>query len=289
MAVSGRPIFLLFGREPSYRDLGPGISGRDVAQLEKGLRRSGFNPGRVDDLYDAATGRAIASMYRENGFVPFIADESLLAATRPLEAGVLAGGVAGAGVQLPSDEIIFVPSDRIRVTSVTAGLGSTPAGDLVTVTDSVVVVDGLLPLDQAELVKPGVAASLDEPALGIKATGRVSRVASRPGTRGADDFHVSFTVVADDPPAALVGSSVRITVPIESTNDAMLTVPASALSLGPDGGSRVRRSFDGKLEYVPVDPGLSADGYVAVTPRVGTLRAGDLVVIGFDARGQSGG
>jgi hypothetical protein len=31
-----------------------------------------------------------------------------------------------------------------------------------------------------------------------------------------------------------------------------------------------------------VEPGLSADGFVAVTPVDGTLEAGQLVVIGFE-------
>jgi len=32
-SVSGRPVFLLEGRMPAFRDLGPGMSGRDVVQL----------------------------------------------------------------------------------------------------------------------------------------------------------------------------------------------------------------------------------------------------------------
>jgi hypothetical protein len=38
-----------------------------------------------------------------------------------------------------------------------------------------------------------------------------------------------------------------------------------------------------------VTAGLSADGYVVVTPKGGTLRPGDMVVIGFDARQPEGG
>jgi hypothetical protein len=44
----------------------------------------------------------------------------------------------------------------------------------------------------------------------------------------------------------------------------------------------VQRDADGTTEFVPVRPGLTADGYVAVTPTAGELHAGDLVVIGFD-------
>ena len=40
------------------------------------------------------------------------------------------------------------------------------------------------------------------------------------------------------------------------SNPAQLTVPVSAVSLGPDGGSRVQRSAGGKTEFVAVEPGL---------------------------------
>jgi hypothetical protein len=82
---------------------------------------------------------------------------------------------------------------------------------------------------------------------------------------------------------------VRLTVPIKSTRKAELTVPLNAVSLGPDGGSRVQRSAGKEFNFVPVRTGLSADGYVSVIARDGTLTAGDLVVIGFEGGGPSGG
>jgi hypothetical protein len=46
---------------------------------------------------------------------------------------------------------------------------------------------------------------------------------------------------------------------------------------------------DGKIDFVTVRPGLSADGYVAVTAPGGELAAGDLVVVGFESKGASSG
>jgi peptidoglycan hydrolase-like protein with peptidoglycan-binding domain len=286
LTISGRPTFLLDGAQPAYRDLGPGMSGRDVRQLERALQRSGLGPGRVDGVYDAATGRAVVRLYRRRGFTPVIVtNQAQLDAVRPREAELIAGARSQAGVQLPADEVIFVPATPLRVTKVAARLGAAPHGALMTVTNSVVSVDGSLPVDQADLVKAGAEVIVDEPALGIKATGRVSRVADRPGTGGVDGFHVFFEVVVDDPPPALVGASVRLTVAVRSTRAAQLTVPVSAVSIGPDGGSRVQRSAGGKTEFVAVEPGLAADGYVAVTAPRGGLAAGDLVVVGFDNGG----
>ena len=288
--VSGRPVFLLTGRTPAFRDLGPGMSGRDVAQLERSLRRLGLGPGAVDGLFDAATGDAVARLYRRNGFEPVVANEETLSGARPAEAGLVAGGFAQPGVQLPSDEGVFVGPGPLRVTELPAAVGSKPDGVLATVTGSDVVIDGQLRVEQAGRVRAGAKVLVDEPTLGIDARGRVTSVAGRPGTDGADGFHVSFRVTVKDPPAALVGASVRLTIPIRSTRTAQLTVPVTAVSLGPDGGSRVERSEGGVTRFVPIRTGLSADGFVSITPeKPGALAAGDRVVVGFQARPRAGG
>jgi peptidoglycan hydrolase-like protein with peptidoglycan-binding domain len=282
MTISGRPVFLLGGTQPSFRDLGPGISGQDVRQLEQALARIGLDPGSVDGTYDATTASAVASLYGRHRFQPVVATEAQLSAARPREAEMVAGSRAESGVQLPSDEVIFVPEPPVRISELLASVGERPTDALVTVTDSDVVIDGLLPVEQAGRVREGARVVIDEAALGIDTTGRVSSVAGRPGTEGADSFHVAFEVAVPDPPPSLIGASVRLTVPIRSTKDAELTVPLSALSLGPDGGSRVQRSVEGGFDFVPVETGLAADGYVSVTPRDGTLERGDLVVVGFE-------
>lgn len=289
LTISGRPVFLLRGGRPSYRDLGPGMTGPDVAQLERALRDVGLDPGQVDGAYDVTTGTAVAALYRRHGLDPFTATDEQLAAARPVEAELVPGARAGAGVQLPSDEVVFLPSTPLRVSDLPLGVGASPDGALVTVTGSQVVIDGFLPVGDASMVQAGAKVVVDEPALGINAVGRVGRIADRPGTDGADGFHVAFHVTVDDPPPTLVGTSVRLTVPIRSTREAQLTVPVSAVSLGTDGGPRVQRKDGGSFAYVPVRTGLSADGYVTVTPTAGELAAGDRVVVGFENTKRSRG
>ncbi|HDH03587.1 MAG TPA: hypothetical protein ENH15_05020, partial [Actinobacteria bacterium] len=68
--VGGRPVFVLQGELPAFRDLGPGQSGDDVEQLEEALARLGFDPGPVDGIYDAATAAAVTALYDENGYAP---------------------------------------------------------------------------------------------------------------------------------------------------------------------------------------------------------------------------
>jgi len=281
LEVSGRPVFLLRGSVPSYRDLGPGIVGRDVHQLEAALERIGFDPGPVDGTFDTGTEDALAELYARAGFDPVRATEAQLAAVRPLEAELLDNARARPGIQLPADEVIFVRSTPARVSELFVGRGDSPRR-LMTVTDVFVAIDSSVPLEEAPLVKPGMKVLIDEPDLGIDESGVVSRVAGTPGTNGVDGFHVYIEVTVDGSPARLVGTSVRLTVPVESTEGAVLAVPVSALSLAPDGSSRVQRATNGGLEFVRVEPGLSADGFVEVTPIEGTLEPSDPVVVGFE-------
>lgn len=284
LSISGRPVVVFEGAVPAHRDLGPGMRGPDVRQLEEGLAAAGLDPGALDGTYDDATARAVTGLYERHGAEPVVATDDQLADARPMEADLVAGTRAQAGVQVPADEVVFVPTTPVRVAERLVANGATPEGALVSVTGSRVVIRAAVPVEQADLVRNGSPVDIDEPALGLTATGRVTRVAARPGSDGADAFHVAFVVAVDDPPPTLVGASVRVTIPITSTREKGLTVPVSAVSLGPDGEPRVQRSTsDGSLEDVPVTTGLSADGYVSVTATAGSLTAGDMVLVGFDA------
>jgi peptidoglycan hydrolase-like protein with peptidoglycan-binding domain len=376
LTASGRPVFVLQGKIPAYRDLVPGTSGNDVRQLEQGLKRLRFDPGPIDGTYDERTSAAVAQWYKSAGFEPFgptpdqlaaaaaaaaarravdaarakaehankaaaaeiqaaIAERALIvldprqpetaraaaeaklelarAAARKaqlegeveIQAALDAQKVAERearlaadradrdaadldiakrklGVQVPADEIVFIRTLPVRVEEVTALVGHEARGPVMSVTDNQLVIDSSLPLDAAPLVKPGMPVAIDEQALAINATGVVSRVADTPGTRGVDGYHIYFEVRVEKTPTRLEGFSLRLTIPIESTKGVVTVVPLSALSLAADGTSRVQVQRDGTLKYIVVKPGLSADGFVEVTPVEGTLAAGQLVVVGYE-------
>jgi len=71
--ISGRPVIVLSGDLPTYRDITPGSRGPDVAQLELGLQRLGIDTGAVDDTFDAATSAGLAALYQTIGFDPPVA------------------------------------------------------------------------------------------------------------------------------------------------------------------------------------------------------------------------
>jgi hypothetical protein len=187
------------------------------------------------------------------------------------------------GMQVPADEVVFIRSFPVRVEEVTGVVGGPATGSVMSVTDNQLAIDSSLPLDAAPLVKSGMRVAIDEQALGVKATGAVEAVADTPGTRGVDGFHVYLGVGIDATPVRLEGLSVRLTIPIESTKGAVTAIPVSALSLATDGTSRIQVESNGVLEYIAVKPGLSANGYVEVTPLKGKLSPGQLVVVGFNS------
>ena len=100
--------------------------------------------------------------------------------------------------------------------------------------------------------------------------------------RSVDGYHIYYEVRVNKTPTPLAGFSLRLTIPIKSTKGTVTTVPLSAVSLAADGTSRLQLDNKGALEYIVVEPGLSADGFVEVSPISGTLRPGQLVVVGFE-------
>jgi multidrug efflux pump subunit AcrA (membrane-fusion protein) len=186
------------------------------------------------------------------------------------------------GVQVPIDELVFIRTLPVRVEEVKAGVGGAATGTVMTVTDNQLAIDSSLSLETAPLVKPGMRVAIDEQTLGVKATGVVETVAGTPGTRGVDGYHIYFEIKVDATPVRLEGFSVRLTIPIKSTQGAVTAVPNAALSLAADGTSRVQVKRNDALEYISVTPGLSADGYVEVTPVDGKLEPGELVVVGYN-------
>ena len=473
LTASGRPVFVLQGQVPSYRDLTPGTTGEDVRQLEQGLKRLGFDPGPVDGVYDQLTGSAVARWYQSKGQEPFgptreqlasirtlerewgdalkievAATAALLAATPTIEsakattelniraaavelatrtaerkrmeqslqsdaaraveeerakaayanaaaeadlaaqiadrafieldprqpetarinanaklevaraaahrtkiAGQLAVQAAERaamsvadklkqaevvetsgrmaersarleseklvratldaqklaeldaklasdrvqqiatdldrvrrkiGIQVPVDEVVFIRTLPVRVEEIKAVVGGPATGTVMTVTDNQLSIDSSLTLEAAPLVKEGMPVVIDEQALGVKATGTVETIASNPGTRGVDGFHIYFEVKVNSTTQKLDGTSVRLTIPIKSTKGAVIAVPNSAISLSADGTSRVQVKRNNALEFISVTPGLSADGYVEVIPTNGKLEPGELVVVGYN-------
>jgi hypothetical protein len=192
------------------------------------------------------------------------------------------------GISVPADELLFFPTLPLRVDSVRVRRGDAVSGRVMTVSNSRLAIDSSLSLADAKLVRPGAQVSIEEPDLGVKTTGVVTQVADTPGTHKVEQGRVYVSITPKTAPAQLVGASVKLTIAVKSTDEAVLTVPVTALSVGADGTSRVQVQRGGRTEYVTVEPGLAAQGLVEVRPVQGELPAGTLVIVG-QRDGSAGG
>ncbi|WP_251060519.1 peptidoglycan-binding domain-containing protein [Streptomyces sp. ISL-100] len=76
LEVSGRPVFVLKGKLPVYRDLRPGSTGDDVKQLQKALRDLGHGTGSdANGTFGAGTKSALNSFYTSVGYDPLPAQD----------------------------------------------------------------------------------------------------------------------------------------------------------------------------------------------------------------------
>jgi peptidoglycan hydrolase-like protein with peptidoglycan-binding domain len=184
------------------------------------------------------------------------------------------------GVSVPANELLFFPNLPVRVDAVKAKRGNTVAGRVMNVTNSRLAIDSSLSVSDVRLVRAGDPVTIEDQDLGVTAHGRVSRVVRTPGTNGVDPSRFYMAVVPTSNLPSLVGASVKLTIAVKSTNGAVLAVPVSALSIGGNGQSRVQVRHGTRIDLVPVDPGLAAEGLAEVRPTRGGLRPGDLVVVG---------
>jgi len=68
LEVSGRPLILLVGAIPAYRDLRPGAEGSDVAQLQAALRALKYGVADRAGYFGEATKSAVAKLYADLGY-----------------------------------------------------------------------------------------------------------------------------------------------------------------------------------------------------------------------------
>ena len=188
------------------------------------------------------------------------------------------------GVWLPAGELIVLGRLPVRVDLLTAERGTVVSGAFMTVTGSELAVRGSVSERDVDRVSEGIEARIDDRTLEAPIVGKVRLVDRRAGSRGvAPDRHY-MEIVAEDVPEHLVGTNVKIVIPVGGTDGAVLVVPAAALSATADGSTRVEvEQPDGTTRFVTVEPGLSTGGRVEVTPIGGELREGDRVVVGVAA------
>jgi hypothetical protein len=261
---NGSPVVMLYGNVPAWRNLGEGVTGQDVTQLNHDLVRLGY-ADRADvatagwDYYSWETAYAVQQL------------EEHLGVTFP--PGSLSLG-----------QVVFKP-EALRVSQVTGSLGGAAAGPVLTATSDRHVVTIALDTAQQSEVKAGDMVSITLPD-GTTTPGVVSSVgtvatstpASQQG-QGSPTTTIPVQVKLTDPRAAgtLDQAPVTVNVTTESVKN-VLAVPVYALLARSPAGYVVELLGPGNTRrYVPVTVGIfdDADEMVQVT---GALTPGQLVV-----------
>lgn len=280
--IDGRPVILLRGRLPAYRDLHEGDHGPDVTQLQRELLRLGYADYDARGFFGESTALALLVFYRHLGYDAPIYHRGTAARRTPSAFGI-------PDAYLPRSEVVFVPSRSALVTSVGARTGDLVGGSAVlTLATGDPYVTADLTAHQAAQAHRGMSATIVAASPALTARGTVTRIGSLPPV-GGPPLH-GYTVLVKPRralPQRMIGANVRLTLRAPVTGEPVLTVPVAAIAsarTGPASHGRAGQVIElraGRRIRVAVVAGPTADGVVAVQPvRRGTLRPGDHVLIG---------
>lgn len=255
--VGDRPAFRMNGDLPAWRDFETGMGdGRDVAQLENGLRDLGYFTGLPDNRFDSFTMAAIMRWQKAQD----------LERTGRIELGA----------------IVFSGAD-VRVGAAQAQLGDrvTSETGLYTMTSTTQVVDVNAKLQHQELLVPGNRVSLRIPG-SVTTTGTIRSVGAPTEKEGSGDSKervVPVNISPDDPGALNSFQELSITVGLPSgRRENVLSVPVGALlALEPDRFGVEIVESDGATRKTPVETGLFAGGRVEISGD--GIAAGQRVVV----------
>lgn len=278
--ISGRPVIGLRGRIPPYREIGPGMKGPDVEQLQSALRGLGYRITDERGEFGASTQRVLRQMYRARDYDPPLRAVK----TEATETGTTAPEPEFE-VYVPMSELVYIATFPAQVTAVKKGLGAEVDGSILTLSLGGLVVRGnLVPADR-ELVETGMPVEIYHETSDEKVPGKVDtigelRQSSAAGGGGEQGNGHPIEVRGTKAiPMDFAGEDVRLTVTAATTGEAVLVVPVSAVFSAADGSTQVLRIVDGdRREPVTVRIGASSGGFVQVTAH--GLSKGDRVLVG---------
>ena len=271
LEVAGLPVFAFPGTVPAYRNLIPGETGEDVAELQVALEEIGLGVGDdTSGVYGPGTAAAVAAFYQDIGY------------SAPM---ISAGPKADRGAMMPLSEFMFIPRFPAHVASLGAKVGGTASGKLVTLSMGNPAVAGQLNPNDRGLVRPGMKVRITNTVTGRSVHGRVTSVKSRTETKGSisGGIFLPMRVRPGRPlPPSLIGQNVTLTIIAAHSSGPVLAVPEAAVFASVDGSTYVTRVTGAHSQVrVPVRTGLTGDGLVEVTPVGGAaLAAGDTVLTG---------
>lgn len=273
--IDGRPIVLLRGTLPAYRDLHDGDCGPDVAQLQTALNRLGYLDDDPPGSFGLGTADALGLLYEHVGY------PAPTWSPPPARKRVKS---APPTPYLPMREVSYIPATSAFVVSVAARTGSQVAAGQVVLRLAVgkPYVTSVLSAQQATRTAVGIRARI---ALSNTImAGVIARISAIPAYatpgKGLPEYLIVVTS-ARPLPQRLIGSAVRLTLLMPVTGGPVLTVPLTAVFSHGQSVFVMLVAANGRRTRVPVTTGPAAGGFVAVQPAAsGALYPGDHVLIG---------
>jgi len=270
--VAGQPFFVFRGAVPAYRDMAPGESGTDIAQLQAGLEGLGFSVGAdTSGVYGRGTAAAVAAFYQSLGYkAPTVQD----------------GPKADRRAEVPLSEIMFVPRLPAQVVKLGGGVGKIVTGSLVTLSMGSPAIKGQLNPAYASLVRPGMHVTITVQGSPAVVHGTIQSVTKKAQTShsisGGLYYPMRIKLRKALPRSMSPGQNVILSIQAAQSNGPMLAVPEAALFSGQDGRDYVSKvTGPNSVTRVPVTVVTTGDGLVGVRPgQPGALKQGDQVVTG---------
>ena len=234
-----KPVPLIYGTLPLYRQLKSGVSGPDVTELEQNLSALGYSGFTVDDTYTAGTATAVRKWQK-------------------------ARGLTETGTVDPA-QVVLAPG-AIRVTALHVATGAQAGGPLLDYTGTTRTVAVDLDVSKQGLVKPGVAATVTLPSGATVAgtVGTVGTVATAGANGGSPTMPVTVTIGDQSKLGTLDGAPVDVTL-VSAQASNVLSVPVAALVALAEGGYGVQVVEGSSARYLAVRTGMFANGRVEIS------------------------
>ncbi|ETA66555.1 peptidoglycan-binding domain-containing protein [Haloechinothrix halophila] len=277
LEVAGEPVFPFATPFPLYRDIGAGMTGPDVREVQLALRRLGYG-APTTEVFDAATRAALRRFYADRGYA--VPESSSGVAER------------ADGKKRTQPKPMLLRSHVIHIDKVEREISRVPVkvGTVLTQETTILALDAAdnmvtttLSADQAVGVTKGAKARIEDEIRDATSGAVVTSVAKEPrASNGEPGFPVTLTFTGT-PLRPTPNHSVRVSIGESAKPAPVLAVPVTAIFTSADGSTYVTLA-DARRD-VDVDTGDSADGWVAVEPvdADSGLRPGAAVVVGWSA------
>ncbi|GLZ76547.1 hypothetical protein Afil01_13540 [Actinorhabdospora filicis] len=288
--ISGRPIIVLTGEFPAFRDMKEGDKGRDVSQFQKALAAKYGTP--VTGTFDARTAADTKRLYSDLGYANATADGE----QGPADPESGQPKAAPKIVSVPAAELLYAKSLPATVGKINAEVGLPAKDTIATLVGgawrvSVPLKDGAKGLDnlpegarltfgEGPLEDKGTKLlGIGKPPAEDKPEGEENKGDPWGQPQGAADI-ATFAVDGKDlPDKPKVGAAQSVVVEFKTSPPEAVVVPVSALWR--KAGADVVTVVDAKGERhdVAVTVHLNQEGLCAVTPKEGQLPVGAKVVV----------